>query len=185
MVRPIITPPDSRLRTKSKSITKIDKRIKGIIQDLKDTLSAQVDPEGVGLAAVQIGKNEQIFLMRFSAKDAKSHGETEREKIVINPKIISIDKLTKLEQKSKKEILEGCLSIPHYYGPLVRSGKVTLEYMDESGKTKTQTFTGFPAQVVLHEVDHLNGVLFIDRLLEQGKKLYEHTADDEWIEVEI
>ncbi len=185
MVRAIITPPDPRLRKKSKAVETIDKRIENIIIDLKETLAAQTDPEGVGLAAVQIGKNEQIFLMRFSAKDAKSHGEKNREKIVINPKIVSIDKLTKQEQDSKKEILEGCLSIPHYYGPLVRSGKVTLEYLEENGKTRTQTFTGFPAHVVLHEVDHLNGVLYIDRLLEQKKKLYEHTIDDEWVEVEI
>lgn len=184
MIQPIITPADPKLRTKSKNVQKLDKKVHTIIKDLYDTLGAQKDPEGVGLAAPQIGKNVRIFLMKFSKEDAKTHNEKSRSKIVINPEIVSLKKLTAKDYKKKREILEGCLSLPHFYGPLVRNEEVTISYMDENGTAKTQTFKGFPAQIVLHEIDHLDGVLFVDRLLEQGKPLYE-LKDEKWYEVEI
>ena len=184
MIREIITPADPRLRKKSKKIKKLDKKIKSIIKDLYDTLDAQKDPEGVGLAAPQIGKNVQIFLMKFSKEDAKAHGEKSRSKIVINPKITHIKELKKKEAKKRREILEGCLSLPYFYGPLIRNEEVTIKYLDEEGNKQEQTFKGFPAQVVLHEIDHLNGTLFVDRLLEQGKPLYE-LKDEKWYEVDL
>lgn len=184
MIKSVIQPPDPRLRKKSKQVKKIDKKIKDLIQDMKDTLNAQRDPEGVGLAAPQIGKNLRIFLMKFSEDDAKEHGEIDRSKIVINPKILSQSRVKKSAIKKKKQILEGCLSLPHFYGPLTRSKKVELEYTNEEGEVVKQIFTGFPAQIVLHEVDHLDGVLFVDRLLEQKQKLYEF-RNDEWHEVHL
>ncbi len=84
----------------------------------------------------------------------------------------------------KQEILEGCLSLPYYYGPLVRSPKITVRYLNEKGEKTTETFDGFNAQIILHEIDHLNGILFIDRLLEEKKPLYK-VDGDEWEEVEL
>lgn len=175
MIRKIVQTTEPSLRQKSKTVTKIDKKIKDLIKDLKDTLSVQKDPEGVGLAAPQIGKNLRVFLARYKSF----------ERVVINPEVIKIEEVTKASKKeSKKEILEGCLSLPYYYGPLKRASKVTIKYMNEDGKTIEEMFTGFHAQIILHEIDHLEGVLFIDHLLEEGKPLYKIDGD-EWEEVEL
>ena len=80
--------------------------------------------------------------------------------------------------------MEGCLSLPHFYGPVKKPDVVELEYLDEKGKKQRKTFRGFMAQIIQHEVDHLEGVLFIDRLLEQNKPLYEY-KNGEWTEVDL
>jgi peptide deformylase len=176
MVRKILQSGDPLLRIKSKPVVSVDKKILKLIQDLKDTLSIQKDPEGVGLAAPQIGRKLQVFVCSY--KDFN--------RVVINPKILEITGRTKAEKekKSKREILEGCLSLPYYYGPLKRAKKVKVEYLDESGKKITEEFEGFDAQIILHEIDHLNGVLFIDHLLKERKPLYKVEGDD-WEEVEL
>ena len=174
MIKKIIDVKDSRLRIKSKAIGEIDKRIKQIAKDLKDTLSAQKDPEGVGLAAVQIGKNIRMFAM------ATDNGI----KIVINPKILAKGEVKKDNTNPEEEIMEGCLSIINYYGPLKRAKSVTLKYQNLEGKNVVETFTGLPAQIVQHEVDHLNAVLFTDRLFEQKESLYKFNGK-EWEEVEL
>lgn len=166
---------DPHLRKKSLEVSAVDKKIKSLVADLWDTLAAQKDPEGVGLAAPQVGKNLRIFV-------AIHEGE---KRVVINPKVISIGKSEKQEKtKKKKQILEGCLSLPHYYGPLTRSKTIKLEYLNEDGKKITEEFTGFMAQIMQHEIDHLNGVLFVDRILEQKQPLYKF-ENDEWEEVDL
>lgn len=186
MIQKIIQSGDPLLRLKCKSVTCIDKKIKTIIKDLKDTLSVQIDPEGVGLAAPQIGKNLKIFTVNY--KNLK--------RVVINPEIIKIEPLlessikkikskTKNKNREKPEILEGCLSLPYYYGPLKREPLVKIKYLDEEGHEIIEEFKGFNAQIILHEIDHLNGVLFIDHLLKQNKKLFKLSETDEWEEVEI
>lgn len=176
MVRKILQSGDAVLRTKSKPVGSVDKKVKDLIRDLKDTLSIQKDPEGVGLAAPQIGKNLQVFVCSY--KDFS--------RVVINPKITSITQMSKAEKgkKSKREILEGCLSLPYYYGPLKRAKKITVEYLNENGEKITEEFEGFDAQIILHEIDHLNGILFIDHLLKEKKPLYK-VENDEWEEVEL
>ena len=173
MIRSILTATDPRLRLTSKPVQKIDKKILSLVGDLVDTLAAQKDPEGVGLAAPQIGKNLRVFAIK---------PEKEIE-IFINPKILKQSKDVKTDNKTAK-IMEGCLSLVNHYGPLVRSKEIVVEYLDKTGQKHTQTFKDFDAQIVLHEVDHLNGVLFVDRLLESRKPLYE-LVNDEWYEVEI
>lgn len=176
MIRKVLQSGNPILRKKSSLVKKIDKRVKEIIQDLKDTLATQKEPEGVGLAAPQIGKNVQIFIADYK----------KFKKIVINPKILKTEGPAETPQakKEKNEILEGCLSLPYYYGPLKRADKITLEYLNEDGQTITEEFKDFNAQIILHEVDHLNGILFIDRLFEAKKPLYKVTGD-EWEEVEL
>jgi methionyl-tRNA formyltransferase len=80
--------------------------------------------------------------------------------------------------------MEGCLSLPNFYGPLTRSPKIKVEYQNERGEKIKEFRSGFEAQIIQHEVDHLNGVLFIDRLLEQKKPLFE-LVNGEWEEVEL
>lgn len=176
MIQKILQSGNPVLRKKSKPIKAVDKRVLQIITDLKDTLKNQKDPEGVGLAAPQIGVNLQIFIADY--KNFK--------RIMINPKILKILKkpANTLESDGGREILEGCLSLPFYYGPLKRAEKILVEYLDETGKRKEEIFEKFDAQVVLHEIDHLNGVLFLDRLLEEGKTLYK-VQGSKWEEVEL
>lgn len=171
MVKPVIQSGSKILRIKSKPVKKLDKKIKQLIKDLKDTLESQSDPEGVGLAAPQIGKNLRVFVMR----------EKNTTTTIINPKII---KRSKRESKTSKKIMEGCLSLPHYYSPLTRAAWVILEYTDEYEKKQQKKFTDFQAQIVQHEIDHLNGILFVDRLLENKKPLYKYQGG-EWERVEL
>lgn len=176
MIQKIVRSGQPVLREKAKKVIKVDKKIAEVIKDLYDTLATQKEPEGVGLAAPQIGKSLQIFLAKY--KDF--------ERIVINPEIISKSKVKKMsrDKKGGKEILEGCLSLPFYYGPLERSQKVVVKYLDKNGREVTETFKDFNAQVILHEIDHLNGILFVDRLLESKKPLYKVTGK-KWEEFEL
>jgi peptide deformylase len=174
MVRKILEAKDPFLRQVAKPVGTLDKKVMDIVKDLKDTLIIQKDPEGVGLAAPQIGKSLRIFYVNHK-------GASE---VFINPEIISTTPPAK-KSPEKEKIMEGCLSLPHYYGPLIRGSSVTLKYMGEDGVKKVKTIRGFLAQIIQHEVDHLNGVLFVDRLLEQKKKLYKLVDEEEWEEVDI
>lgn len=175
MIRKILNVRDPHLREVSKPVGTIDKKVKEIVRDLRETLAIQKEPEGVGLAAPQIGKNLRIFVFSF--------GEISRA--CINPEILEKSEV-KLKTKSKKQtIMEGCLSLPNYYGPLKRAATVKLKYLDENGGEKVEEFKNFYAQIVLHEMDHLNGKLFIDRLLEEKKQLFKLDKNGEWEEVEL
>ena len=187
MIRKILLSNNPILRRKSKPVTKIDKKVKDLIKDLKDTLGVQKEPEGVGLAAPQIGKNLRIFAANYKPSLASQGPGKGFERIVINPEIISVsDGKWKMENGKSKdhEILEGCLSLPYYYGPLKRAPKITIKYMDEKGKEITETFEGFNAQIVMHEIDHLEGILFVDHIINEKKPLYK-VEGDEWEEVEL
>lgn len=182
MIKKIIKVTDPKLRIKSKVIKNFDKKLLKIIADIRDTLIVQKDPEGVGLAAPQIGVNLKIFIMKYKSK----------QQVFINPKITIVSNSTigvtslssdKPQPKAPK-IMEGCLSLPNFYGPLTRSPKIKVEYQNERGEKITEFRSGFEAQIIQHEVDHLNGVLFIDRLLEQKKPLFE-LVNGEWEEVEL
>jgi peptide deformylase len=175
MKREIIPVNNPSLRKKSKRVKKIDKKILALIDDLKDTLTAQKDPEGIGLAAPQIGKNLQVFVMRFNDK----------LKVIINPRVLEVSKQKiKSKKKGGRKIMEGCLSIPNYYGYVTRAFKIKIKYLSPNGKEKIETFSGTPAQIVQHEIDHLKGLLFVDRLLEQKQYLYE-CIDGEWEKVDL
>lgn len=178
MIRKILSAKNPLLREKAKGVEKIDKKVVSVITDLKDTLAIQKDPEGVGLAAPQIGKSLRIFVINYS----------NTQRVVINPEVVKVSE-EKEKRKGKKkparrEIMEGCLSLPNYYSPLEREKKVTIKYLNEKGEEKIEKFKGFFAQIVLHEVDHLKGILFIDRLLEQKKPLYKLEKSG-WEEVEL
>jgi len=181
MIKPIVLSGDKVLRTESKKVAKIDKKIGELIKDLKDTLVAQKEPEGVGLAAPQIGKNFRVFVMWPNPSD--------KIKVVINPTPINVSKKPAKEAGaaktgSQKKIMEGCLSLPNYYSPLTRASTIRIKYRNENWDETEETFYGIDAQIVEHEIDHLNGILFLDRMLEQKKRLYEY-KNGEWDEIDI
>ncbi len=183
-MRKIITAPQPVLSQQAKEITKIDKTVLRHIEEMKKTLAATRDPEGVGLAAPQVGLSLQLFVTKPTAQ--AKYG------VFINP-IIQIQKPTephvsKNQQKSaskkgKSTKLEGCLSLPGIWGEVTRHPSVTLRYQDETGKNHTKTFKGFLATIIQHEVDHLNGILFPKHVLEQGHKLYKSHKDKQGQEV--
>lgn len=172
---PIVTAPNSVLSDVAKPVGKIDSEIKKLIEDMKETLTATRDPEGVGLAAPQVGKSLQIFIVKENPKDT--------EEIYINPTLEYLGKETqhrKTRKAAKKDgqKLEGCLSLPRIWGPVQRASKVKVTYQDESGVKQTKVVGGFKAIIVQHEYDHLQGALFPRRVLEQKGKLYKSSKDE-------
>lgn len=175
----ILNAPNSILSQKSVSVNKIDKNLIELINGMKQALEKAKDPIGVGLAAPQVGKNLSIFIAR----------PTEKSKIYvfINPHIKDKENLAsqgdalqgKNEKKQKRvRKLEGCLSLKDIWGEVKREAEVTVEFMDENGRKYTKSFTGFMATIIQHEIDHLEGILFPKRVLEQKGTLYKSEKDE-------
>lgn len=148
-IRSLVILPDPLLRVVSDVVSTTDGATKALIEDMFETM---YDAPGVGLAAVQIGVTQRIVTMDASRKD------DEKEPLaLINPEIIwSSDALSEYE--------EGCLSIPDYHEVVIRPAKVGVRYLDLEGKSFEREMEGLAATVVQHEIDHLNGKLFIDHL---------------------
>ncbi|MFA5770074.1 MAG: peptide deformylase [Patescibacteria group bacterium] len=173
----ILTVPNPVLSSPTKPVIEIDNLIKKIVSNMEKVLTSQNDPPGVGLAANQVGLDLSIFIIRPTEKS--------KTKIFINPKIVkSSQTLIERERnnpskKRKKKIkLEGCLSIPRIWGPVKRSDRVFLKYQDLTGKKYLKWFTGFEAIIIQHEMDHLNGVVFTQRSIEQKGQIYREEKDE-------
>jgi len=167
-MRKIIHVPHEVLTTPSKSVDTIDHAVVDLVKEMEKILAAQVDPQGVGLAAPQIGVGLRIFI----AKPSKN----KRAEAYINPKILESIPLpdeTTDDKKRKSHRLEGCLSIPFIWSPVKRPSAVKVEYQDLNRKKHTKWMKGFMAVIFQHEVDHLMGILFTQRALEQKATLYE------------
>ncbi len=174
----IITVPDQILRTKVKPVAVFDKKIKNIAREMTQTLVKLTDPPGVGLAAPQVSLNLALFVFKNGKKITT----------VINPKLLSHSKDEVLDVRKKHSMLEGCLSIPLYYGTVKRYSAVSISYQDENGQTHEEEFHMPQAVIIQHEMDHLEGKLFIDKLLAQKGKLYKvekHAKKEELVDVEI
>ncbi|KXK08829.1 MAG: Peptide deformylase [Microgenomates bacterium OLB22] len=159
----IIHTPHEVLTTPAATVGRIDKKIHTLISEMKKALVAHKDPEGVGLAATQVGVAKRIFIM-MPTKQAPIE-------VFINPEIVEQSEISHVS-KSKETRLEGCLSIPRLWGPVRRSEKVRLVWQDEHGMQREEWFSGFKAIIIQHEVDHLNGILFTQRIMEQHGRLY-------------
>ena len=160
----IVRAPNQVLSEKAKPVKKIDTEIVRLIADMKKTLVSQKDPEGVGLAAPQVAKSLQLFIIKPTLKV--------NEQVFINPHITISEQKKKRKRKSSSTKLEGCLSLPSIWGEVQRADTVTVSYQNEDGKEQTETFTGFSATIIQHEYDHLQGILFPKRVLEQKGTLY-------------
>ena len=148
-VRDILILPDKRLRLLSKPVVKIDAATKQLVEDMFDTM---YDAPGIGLAAIQIGEPRRIVTMDLAKKD-----EPKEPQVFINPELLS-----KSGDKNVHE--EGCLSIPEYYEEVERPAAVRLRYLDLDGKQHEVDADGLLATCIQHEIDHLDGVLFIDHI---------------------
>lgn len=131
-----------------------------------------VQRRGLGLAAPQINRSLAIFAACFPEKEEESSSVALKPpRIFINPKIISISDETWEEE-------EGCLSIPQFFASVERPNSITIEYQDEELLFHREEFFGWNARIVMHENDHLNGVLFIDRLSSKDKKTNKSAIDE-------
>src|SRR3990167_7197783 len=164
MKQKVITIPDDdkRLRQVSKEVKSFDKNLGQLIVDLTETLEAQTDPPGLGLSAPQIGVLKRVFVGRIRNRQSLS---VNRIKAFVNPKIIKFS-------HQKVTILEGCLSVPELYGHVARPAELDLESQDARGRKSTRHYKGLPSRIIQHEVDHLNGVLFIDHVHTQNGKMF-------------
>ena len=147
--RKIITEPDIILRKKSVNLEKVDDDLRALMDDMLETMYAA---PGIGLAGVQIG-----ILKRLIVIDVSRDEEKKSPLFLINPEII-----TKSSNTSVYE--EGCLSLPGYFAEIERPAECRIEYVDYHGKKKEMKASGLLATCIQHEVDHLNGILFVDYL---------------------
>lgn len=148
-VREIIILPDKRLRLVSKPVTRIDAEVKALVADMFETM---YDAPGIGLAAIQVGEPKRVVTMDLAKKD-----EDKQPRVFINPQL--------LESSTERAVHEeGCLSIPEIYEDVERPAQVRVKYLDVDGREQELEATGLLARCLQHEIDHLNGVLFIDHI---------------------
>lgn len=175
MILPIVAYGDPVLRKAGKEIDPDYPELETLITNMKETM---YNADGVGLAAPQIGKSLRLFLVDASpfAED-KELEEDEREflktfnHVFINPKIIK-------EEGEEWAFNEGCLSIPEVREDVFRHEKITIEYQDEKFEKHTQVLTGLAARVFQHEYDHIEGILFTDKLSSLKKRLIKKKLDN-------
>jgi peptide deformylase len=148
-LRNIIILPDKRLRTKSEPVTKITAEIRKLADDMLETM---YEAPGIGLAAIQVAVAKRIVTMDVSNKE-----EEKEPRVFINPEIVWSS-----EEMSIYE--EGCLSIPDIHEDVKRPARVKFKYLDLDGKKQEVEADGLFATCIQHEIDHLNGVLFIDHI---------------------
>lgn len=148
-LREIIVIPDPRLKLVSEPVAAVDSRVRRLADDMLETM---YDAPGIGLAAIQIAEPQRIVTIDLARKE-----EPKKPVVLINPEIV-----WRSDEVSVYE--EGCLSIPEYYEEVERPAKCRVRYLDLDGKAQELDCEGLMATCVQHEVDHLNGVLFIDYL---------------------
>ena len=155
-LRPLVILPDAQLRLVSKPVEAVTPEVKALVVDMFETM---YDAPGIGLAAIQIGVPLRVVTIDLSKPEAKEGEEPDPRKpqVFINPEVTwSSDEFSAYE--------EGCLSIPEYYEEVERPAEVKVRYMDIDGKTHEIAADGLLATCLQHEIDHLDGILFIDHL---------------------
>ena len=148
-VRPLVIVPDAQLRLISKPVASPDRELRMLVDDMFATM---YDAPGIGLAAIQIGVPRRVVTIDLARKE-----EAAQPLVLINPEIV-------WSSEERREMEEGCLSIPDYYETVERPDRVRVQYQDVDLKSKILEADGILATCIQHEVDHLNGVLFIDYL---------------------
>ena len=148
-IRPLVILPDPVLRQVSKPVERVDDQLGKLADDMLETM---YDAPGIGLAAIQIGEPLRMLVIDLSKDD-----EPNEPHVFINPEIVA-----RMDDINVHE--EGCLSIPDYYAEVERPAQITVNYLDLEGRQQTITADGLMATCLQHEIDHLNGVLFIDHI---------------------
>lgn len=156
---PILTYPDERLKAECEAVTNFNTELHEFIAALESTMRA--GPGAIGIAAPQVGRLQRIVIVDLTAKPkVENHGRL----ILINPEIT--------EWQGMEKGREGCLSVPDYTGNVIRAKKISLQAQDEHGESHEYQMQGFEARAVQHEIDHLDGLLFLDRLVSRRNDLF-------------
>ena len=148
-IKPLIILPDPLLRQISKPVERVDSRLLKFAGDMLDTM---YDAPGIGLAAIQVGEPLRLVVIDLAKED-----EPPAPQVFINPEIVASGSGSNVHE-------EGCLSIPDYYAEVERPDTVTVRYLDRDGKQQEILADGLLSTCLQHEIDHLNGVLFIDHI---------------------
>ncbi len=156
----ILTIPDERLKQPSEPVTDFDEELRDFVARLE--LTRQQGPAAVGIAAPQVGHFQRIAIVDCSntRKPVPNHGKL----VLINPEITHWD--------GYEVGREGCLSVPDYTGNVIRATQIRLKALDEYGEEKEYEMEGYEARAVQHEIDHLDGILFIDRVVSRRTDLF-------------
>ena len=155
-IKTILTEPNKILRQKSLPVSKVDNETQKLIDDMLETMYAA---PGIGLAAIQIGVPKRIIVLDISPKD-----QPKKPQFFINPTIIS-------KSKNNSVYEEGCLSVPEQFAEIDRPSKCDVEYLDYNGKKQLLKADGLLATCIQHEMDHLEGILFIGYLSKLKKSM--------------
>ena len=148
MIRKILTEPDPFLRQVSKDVEKVDDEIRKLMDDMLETM---YEAPGIGLAAIQVGDPKRVIVIDLSKDGIK------RPQYFVNPRII-------IKSKNNSTYEEGCLSVPGQFAEVDRPDQCHISYIDYNGKKKELKAEGLLATCIQHEMDHLEGILFIDYL---------------------
>ncbi|MEM1385187.1 MAG: peptide deformylase [Pseudomonadota bacterium] len=151
MIRQILIHPDPRLKKSCETVSVVDDSIRALMDDMLETM---YEAPGIGLAAPQIGVLQRVVVVDCTRRD---EGETPEPLCMANPEVVAAS-------EELREYEEGCLSIPEIYAPISRPDTVTIRYIDRDGTTTERAFDGIWSTCIQHEIDHLNGRLFIDYL---------------------
>jgi len=162
----IVKAPDPRLKQKSLPVEKIDDSVKKLISDMIKTM---YDAKGIGLAAVQVGVHKRVIVMDVEQPEnsccssVSCDSNNFKPLVLINPEIVK-------SSKEENTYEEGCLSLPQQYSNVVRPKFVTVKYLDENGAEQIMDCDEILATCVQHEIDHLNGIIFIDHISKMKRK---------------
>ena len=148
-ILPLIIAPDPRLNVPSLKVEKVDDSIRKLVADMLDTMNAN---DGIGLAAVQVGVHKRVIVVDVARRDGGTDPHT-----YINPEIVA-------DTGDSSLYMEGCLSFPDQFSEVERPEGVTVRYMDLDGKEQTVQAHGILATCLQHEIDHTNGIVFVDHV---------------------
>lgn len=157
MKRSILIHPDPRLKKKCAPVADLTDDLRALADDMLETM---YDAPGIGLAAPQVGVLDRLIVLDC----VKEEGATPRPLVMFNPQVLSVSDETNVYE-------EGCLSIPEQYADVTRPAEVEVAWMDRNGNAQSETFEGLWATCVQHEIDHLNGKLFIDYLTPMKRQI--------------
>lgn len=155
----VLTCPDARLKQVSEPVQQFDQELRDFVTTLEETRLA--GPGAVGIAAPQVGRHQRLVIVDVSGRPkTPNNGHL----VLVNPEIV--------EWEGFAIGREGCLSIPDYTGNVIRAERIALSAQDPTGQRRDYEMTGFEARAVQHEIDHLDGILFIDRVVSRRADLF-------------
>lgn len=153
-ILPILEVPDPRLRLVSVPVDKVDDGLRALIADMFETMYAA---PGIGLAAIQVGVPKRVIVMDLQEQEDEEGKPIREPRVFINPEILD-------PAEEMNTYTEGCLSVPDQFADVDRPATCRVKWLDENGETHDEVFTGLLATCIQHEMDHLEGIVFLDHL---------------------